>query len=298
VGGNRRSKWRGRLKRRSPPARYFGPGHTGTVETIFRLAEARYPERWAESAIPPNEREVWHEVKEGLLNLENISLDQHLNIRIPGPHDDRLWERFCDVTEASKSLRLMLDGESIPANYYDENGHEYAVPAKFWRGDGEIVTIALLQGAAWLDSESERDKVAYRLIRLPEAKLELVWPELVANDRPVDKTASTIEAAHKGSQEDALTPATHKAIREAIMTVYARADEQNVAIPNIRVMCKFVKILLERERAVARPTLIETLATEAQEKHNVRGGHYVRLFCGSGHTAARKNLQRSNKLIV
>jgi hypothetical protein len=290
------------VKWRSPRARYFGPGHTGTVETIFRLAEARFPERWAESAIPPEERKVWRQMRDrlgdGSIRIDSATLEDRLLIETPKPHDPDLRKRLHDVMEVCKALRLLLDSGRLKVNYCDEHGNQYIVPARFWRGDDEIVIPALLHGAAWLDSESERDKVAYRLIRLPEAELELVWPELVAHDRPVDKAASAIDASYGGPQEDALTPATHKAIREVIMAVYARADEQNVAIPNRREMCKFVNAILARKLGRANVTLIEKLADEARAVNNVRGSRYERLFCGPGETTARKKLAPSSKLIV
>jgi hypothetical protein len=304
------------VKWRSPRARYFGHGHTGTVETIFRLAEARHPERWAESAIPPEERKVWRQMRDGLgdgsIRIDNATLEDRLLIETPKPHDPDLRKRLHDVMEICKALRLLLDSGRLQANYCDEHGSQYFVPARFWRGDDEIVIPALLHGAAWLDSESERDKVAYRLIRLPEAELELVWPELVAHDRQVGKAASddlartvdstaTPVARREASENSLATDVIHvkseAKIHEAIMAVYAKADEQNVAIPNNRKMCKFVNAILGRKFGRANVTLIERLAGEVKVQQR-RDGRYKRLFLGSGETTARKNLQRCDKLIV
>lgn len=163
----------------------YSAGFTGTVETIFRLAEARHPERWAQSAIPPNERKVWHGLRDGWISVEYSNIDQILQIEVPQPHEDNLLERRCDIMDACDALRLMLNGARLQATYFDELGNEYTVPAKFWRGKYENVATALLSG--WLHSESERDEVTRDLIHLREAALDLVWPELVAHDRPVDK---------------------------------------------------------------------------------------------------------------
>jgi hypothetical protein len=108
---------------------------------------------------------------------------------------------------------------------------------------------------------------------------------------------STIDASYEGSEEVGLIHVkSEPKIREAIMQVYDRAQEQNVAIPNSRDMCRFVNIILARKRGRANVTLIEKLADEVRAKE--RCGRYERLFCGSGETAARKNLKRSNKLNV
>jgi hypothetical protein len=113
----------------------------------------------------------------------------------------------------------------------------------------------------------------------------------------VPASASTIDATYEESKEGELILTGSKPkIRDATMQVYDRAEEQNVAIPNSRDMCKFVNIILARKRGKANVTLIEKLAGEVRAKE--RGGRYERLFCGSGETAARKNLKRSNKLNV
>jgi hypothetical protein len=136
-------------------------------------------------------------------------------------------------------------------------------------------------------------KPRYRRVFVRSADVIKLRQALV--EAPND-AASTIDASYEESQDGALIPANSKAIREAIMAVYACALEQAAAIPNNREMCRFVNIILARKRGRANVTLIETLAGEVRAKE--RGGRYERLFCGSGETAARKNLQRSNKLNV
>jgi hypothetical protein len=165
----------------------YSAGFTGTVETIFRLAEARHPERWAESAIPPKEHEVWRGLRDGWISVECPNIDQILQrlLEVPQPHENDLLERRCDIMDACDALKRVLDGARLQATYFDELGNEYTVPAKFWRAKYENVATALLSG--WLHSESERDEVARDLIHLRETALEHVWPELVAHDRPVDK---------------------------------------------------------------------------------------------------------------
>jgi hypothetical protein len=160
--------------------RYFGPGHTGTVETIFRLAADRNPGRWDWSTIPAPERKVWDEIRDGSRSLEYTNLDQVLTIEVPKPHDSDMVERRCDIMDACDTLRASLDIGAISANYRDENGVRHAVPVEFWRGDDECVITALLTGYEHLDVESNDESIPYRLLRLPVFELGKAWPTLVA----------------------------------------------------------------------------------------------------------------------
>jgi hypothetical protein len=173
--------------------RYFGPGHTGTAETIFRLAVGRSPGRWDKSAISASERKFWDELRESLgdgsRSVENLSLDQML----PRRYDDELFERYCDVMEACEVLRISLDSGNIFANYRDENGVQHAVPVEFWRGDDECVITALLNGTAYLDVASNHELISNRLLRLPALELDKVWPELISRGLRESKGDETTE---------------------------------------------------------------------------------------------------------
>jgi hypothetical protein len=138
---------------------------------------------------------------------------------------------------------------------------------------------------------SELDAVLSTVEQQAERKSASAVP--TSND-----AASTIDATYEGSPEDELIPVKSGAIRDAIMQVYACAEKQNTAIPNNRDMCKFVNRILERKRGIAKPTLVEKLASEVRAKHDVRGGRYQQLFRGPGDTAARKKLAPSRKLVV
>ena len=176
--------------------RYFGPGHTGTVETILRLAVDRNPDRWNKSAISASERKIWDELREGLggsISVENVSLNEILRIKVPRPHDAGLWERYCDVMGACQALRMSLDSGAICANYRDENGAQHAVPVEFWRGDDECVITALLDGTAYLDVESNDESISYRLLRLPTSELNKAWPELISRGFRESKDDETTE---------------------------------------------------------------------------------------------------------
>jgi hypothetical protein len=166
--------------------RYFGPGFTGTVETIFRLAEARNSARWAADTMPEAERKFWEKIRcdlaDGRQSIEYATLKERAQIEVPRPHDANLMARYRDIVDARRALRLALDGGNIRAIYRDERGDEHDIPRSFWGGDDEIVVIALLDGIARLDSPSKLDKGVSRLIRLPEAEIEHVWPELAAHD--------------------------------------------------------------------------------------------------------------------
>ena len=186
--------------------RYFGPGHTGTVQTIFRLAVERSPDRWDKSAISASERKIWDELREGLRGVE-AGLDQILLIEVPKPHDDGLVERYCDVMDACQALRMSLDSRAICANYRDKNGAQHAVPVEFWRGDDECVITALLNGAAYLDVESND----CRLLRLPTSELEKAWPELTSRgslELNGDETTEQgdAEPPEVGTNDTATTP--------------------------------------------------------------------------------------------
>jgi hypothetical protein len=162
--------------------RYFGPSHTGTVETIFRLAAERSPDRWDKFAMSASESKIWDELREGLgvsISVENVSLDQIIQ-KVPRPHDAGLWERYCDVMDACRALRMSLDSGAIRANYRDENGVQHAVSVEFWRGDDECVVTALLDGAAYLDVASNHELISCRLLRLPTPELNKAWPELIS----------------------------------------------------------------------------------------------------------------------
>jgi hypothetical protein len=177
--------------------RYFGPGHTGTVETIFRLAVGRSPGRWDKSAISASERKIWDKLREGLgegsRSVENISLKESLMVEVPRPHDAGLMERYRDVIGACQVLRMSLDNGAIHANYRDENGVQHAVPDEFWRGDDERVITALLNGAAYLDVESNDELVLHRLLRLPTSELNKAWPELISRGFRGSKGDETTE---------------------------------------------------------------------------------------------------------
>lgn len=164
--------------------RYFGPGHTGTVETIFRLAAGRSPGRWDKSAISVSERKKWDELREGLADglkkVDYISVEDFITVMVPRPHNAGLRERCGDVMDACRSLRISLDRGSIGANYRDEDGVQHAVPVEFWRGEDESVITALLNGTAYLDVESNRELVSCRLLRLPVPELKNAWPELIS----------------------------------------------------------------------------------------------------------------------
>jgi hypothetical protein len=164
--------------------RYFGPGHTGTVETIFRLAADRSPDRWDKSAMSASERKFWDKLREdlgdGSRRVANIGLDQIFLVEVPKPHDPGLVERYCDVMDACRALRMSLDSGAIRANYRDENGVQHAVPDEFWRGDDERVINAILDGDAYLDVESNDELIPYRLLRLPTSELSKAWPELIS----------------------------------------------------------------------------------------------------------------------
>jgi hypothetical protein len=155
--------------------RYFGSGHTGTVETIFRLAVETSPGRWDKSAISASERKIWDELREGTRSVKNVSLDQMLLVEVPRPHDPGLVERYCDVMDACQALRMLLDNGAIRANYRDENGVQHAVPVEFWRGDDARVITALLNGV-----ESNDEPILSRLLRLPTHELNKAWPELIS----------------------------------------------------------------------------------------------------------------------
>jgi hypothetical protein len=178
--------------------RYFGPGHTGTVETIFRLATDRSPDRWDKSAMSASERKFWDKLREdlgdGSRSVENISLKESLMVEVPRPHDAGLWERYCDVMDACRALRMSLDSGAIRANYRDENGVQHAVSVEFWRGDDECVVTALLDGAAYLDVASNHELISCRLLRLPTPELNKAWPELISRgfrESKGDETTST-----------------------------------------------------------------------------------------------------------
>jgi hypothetical protein len=177
--------------------RYFGPGHTGTVETIFRLAVGRSPGRWDKSAISASERKIWDKLREGLgdgsISVENISLKERLMVEVPRPHDAGLCERICDVRAACQALRVSLDSGAICANYRDENGAQHVVPVEFWRGDDEYVITALLNGAAYLDVGSNDQLVSCRLLRLPIPELNKAWPELISHSFRKSKGDETTE---------------------------------------------------------------------------------------------------------
>jgi hypothetical protein len=173
--------------------RYFGPGHTGTVEAIFRLAADRSPERWDKSAMSASERKIYDELRDGSRSVENISLKEFLMVEVPTPHDTRVWERYRDLMGACRALRMSLDSGAICANYRDENGAQHAVPVEFWRGDDECVIIALLNGAAYLDVESNDELVSNRLLRLPTPELNKAWPELISRSFRESKGDKTTE---------------------------------------------------------------------------------------------------------
>jgi hypothetical protein len=177
--------------------RYFGPVHTGTVETIFRLAVGRSPGRWDKSTISASERKIWDKLSEGLgdgsISVENISLKERLMVEVPRPHDAGLFERICDVMGACQVLRMSLDSGAVHANYRDENGALHAVPDDFWRGDDERVITTLLNGAAYLDVESNDGLISYRLLRLPTSELNKAWPELISRGFQESKGDETTE---------------------------------------------------------------------------------------------------------
>jgi hypothetical protein len=177
--------------------RYFGPAHTGTVETIFRLAVGRSPGRWDKSAISASERKIWDELREGLgdgsISVEDVSLKERLMVEVPRPHDAGLFERICDVMGACQVLRMSLDHCAIHANYRDENGVQHTVPDEFWRGDDERVITALLNGAAYLDVESNDELISHRLLRLPTSELSKAWPELISRGFRESKGDETTE---------------------------------------------------------------------------------------------------------
>jgi len=176
--------------------RYFGPGHTGTVETIFRLAAERSPDRWDKSAMSASERKIWDELREGLgvsISVENASLDQNLRIKAQRPNDAMLWERYCDVMDACQALRMLLDSGAIHSNYRDENGAQHALPAEYWRGDDERVIISLLNGNAYLDAKSNDELGSSLLLRLPTPELNKAWPELIARSFRESKGDETKE---------------------------------------------------------------------------------------------------------
>jgi hypothetical protein len=168
--------------------RYFGPGHTGTVETIFRLAVETSPGRWDKSAISASERKIWDELREGTRSVKNVSLDQMLLVEVPRPHDPGLVERYCDVMDACQALRMLLDNGAIRANYRDENGVQHAVPVEFWRGDDARVITALLNGV-----ESNDEPILSRLLRLPTHELNKAWPELISRGFRESKGDETTE---------------------------------------------------------------------------------------------------------
>jgi hypothetical protein len=155
--------------------RYYGPGFTGTVPIVYQLAAAKNPERWGESSVQGAERTVWDDWLDGSLS-EDVGLDQYLLIRVPKPHGDDMIERYCDVMDACEALRLALDAGKLQANYRDEDGKEYEIPARFWSGDR--ATAAVLNGAAWLDKESDTTQEVSRLIRLPASQTLRIWPQL------------------------------------------------------------------------------------------------------------------------
>jgi hypothetical protein len=176
--------------------RYFGPGHTGTVETIFRLAAERSPDRWDKSAMSASERKIWDELREGLgvsISVENISLDLILLRSMPKPHDTEWVERRCDVMDAFLALRMSLDSGTIHANYRDENGVQHALPAEFWRGDDVRVMISLLNGNAYPDAKSNDDLGSPLLLRLPTSELKKAWPELISRSFRESKGDETTE---------------------------------------------------------------------------------------------------------
>jgi hypothetical protein len=177
--------------------RYFGPGHAGTVETIFRLAVERCPGRWNKSSIPVSERKIWDKLREGLgdgsRRVDIISIEETLRVEVPRPHDAGLMERHHDVMDACLALRISLDSGTICANYRDENGAQHAVPVEFWRGDDECVIAALLSGAAYLDVETNDESISHRLLRLPTPELNKAWPELISREFRESKGDGTTE---------------------------------------------------------------------------------------------------------
>jgi hypothetical protein len=183
--------------------RYFGPGHTGTVETIFRLAVERCPGRWDKSAISASERKIWDKLRgclgDGSRSVANISLKEILLVEVPRPHDAGLRERYRDVMDACQALRISLDSGTICANYRDENGVQHTVPDEFWRGDDESVITALLNGAAYLDVESNDEFVSYRLLRLPTPELNQAWPELISRLQGIEGRRDDIAATKSRS---------------------------------------------------------------------------------------------------
>jgi hypothetical protein len=166
--------------------RYFGPGHMGTVETIFRLAAERGPRRWDKSAISAAERKIWDKLREdlsdGSRSVKYISIKETLQVEALRPHDPGLIERCDDIMDACLALRTALDDGTICANYRAENGVQHAVSVEFWRGDDECVITALLHGATYLDVESNDELVSYRLLRLPTPELNKAWPALISHD--------------------------------------------------------------------------------------------------------------------
>ena len=204
--------------------------------------------------------------------LKAWSVDQHMNLSECPP----------DMWKDRRNNHLLTEPDETRIETEVRN-----LRIVFLTSDLDRVLPTLLQ-------QIERESAS--ALSTPITRRETSGNDLAALQSAPNDAASTIDASYEESQDGALIPANSKAIREAIMAVYACALEQGAAIPNNREMCKFVNIILERKFSIARPAMVEKLAREVRAKE--RGGRYEQLFCGSGETAARKNLQRSNKLNV
>ena len=97
---------------------------------------------------------------------------------------------------------MSLDDGTIRANYRDENGVQHDIPGEFWRGDDERVIIALLNGDAYLDVESNDRLVSCRLLRLPIPELNKAWPELISRSFRESKGAETKEQGFDSAAAD------------------------------------------------------------------------------------------------